>query len=64
MGTFFRRIERLMARFNKWLAPAALAEGALQSGVPQQADAQRVAAILGEIESDSGGSSEKPESAA
>jgi hypothetical protein len=39
-----------MARFNKWLTPAALAEGTLQGPSPQQADARHVTAILGEIE--------------
>jgi hypothetical protein len=64
MREFFRRIERLMARFNKWLAPAALADGAVQGTFPQQADPRHVTAILGEIENASSEASEKPESAA
>jgi hypothetical protein len=46
----FRRLDRLAGRFNRWFAPAALATGAVKGGRVEQADPQRVAAILGEID--------------
>jgi hypothetical protein len=61
MRRFFRRLDRLMARFNKWLTPAALASGTLQDGRPQQADARHVTAILGEIERASADEAERRE---
>jgi hypothetical protein len=50
MRGFFRGIERVMAKLNRWLAPAAMVDATLQSGTPQQADATHVTAILSELE--------------
>ena len=49
IGAFFGRVDRLIGRFNRWFAPAAIASGAVKDGRGPQADAQRVAAVLGEL---------------
>jgi hypothetical protein len=45
----FHRINRGIAKFNRWLAPAAVASGSLQGTVAEQARPDHVAAVLGEI---------------
>jgi hypothetical protein len=51
VATFLRRLDRVTARFNRWLEPAALASNAETGNPgPGSVDAARITAILGEIE--------------
>ncbi|MBA3412361.1 MAG: hypothetical protein H0T09_01595 [Actinobacteria bacterium] len=49
-GAFLRRLERRVARFNKWLAPAAVASNVPNSELSKGVDPLDVTVVLGEIE--------------
>jgi hypothetical protein len=49
LAAMFGRFERLIGRFNKWLAPAAIASGTV-TGKGRSADPRNVTAILTELE--------------
>ena len=53
LRTILGRVDRAVGRFNRWLAPAAVAEGTLQGGAPQHAEPGHVAAVLGELQKQS-----------
>jgi hypothetical protein len=54
LGAFFRGLDRLAGRINRWLGATPLVTGVQGPGTPPRIDETSVKAILGEIERASG----------